>query len=296
MKKHFLLALAIGVALGANALPKGATEPALLLRTSQGLMAPVWSPTGDKIAVTGDNYCGIFVANADGSGLSIVTEETGAGYKMSWSNDGAQILGRTSSLESGKIFYQVKTWTVADKTSRVVVDKTRALTGTPTWKSLAALDSNGKMKASAIAGNVYETLMSDPAGAAQRIGALGEFSGKIVINPALSPDGTKVAFQVPGKGIYVCGNDGSNLHFVAKASHPAWLADGETIVATVVADNGETFTGSKLYAIDTRNGESVLLVDREGMIPLTPAVTADGARVAFENAADASIYVINLKF
>ena len=105
-----------------------------------------------------------------------------------------------------------------------------------------------------------------------------------------------MAFQVPGKGIYVCGNDGSNLHFVAKASHPAWLADGETIVATVVADNGETFTGSKLYAIDTRNGESVLLVDREGMIPLTPAVTADGARVAFENAADASIYVINLKF
>ena len=57
----------LGVA--AMAQPRSASEPTLLIKSSQGLMAPVWSPSGDKIAVTSDNYDGIWVADADGSNL-----------------------------------------------------------------------------------------------------------------------------------------------------------------------------------------------------------------------------------
>ena len=42
--------------------------------------------------------------------------------------------------------------------------------------------------------------------------------------------------------------------------------------------------------------KSVELVGGSDIIPLTPAVSPDGKKVAFENAADAAIYVISLKY
>ena len=64
MKRNFVFALSIclcGLSLVAQ--PRSASEPQKLIETSVGLMAPVWSPDGSKIAVTTDNYTGILVAN-----------------------------------------------------------------------------------------------------------------------------------------------------------------------------------------------------------------------------------------
>ena len=85
MNKKLLFTAAL-MLLGGNLLAKpiAFSEPVLLLKSSQNLMAPVWSPDGSKIAVTGDNYVGIWVANADGSSLQQVSSATGAGYQMIW--------------------------------------------------------------------------------------------------------------------------------------------------------------------------------------------------------------------
>ena len=102
----------LGVA--AMAQPRSASEPTLLIKSSQGLMAPVWSPSGDKIAVTSDNYDGIWVADADGSNLRQVTCCSGAGYKMQWSADGTKLLGRTNVVSDNRVFHEVKVWNAAD--------------------------------------------------------------------------------------------------------------------------------------------------------------------------------------
>ena len=39
-----------------------------------------------------------------------------------------------------------------------------------------------------------------------------------------------------------------------------------------------------------------LLTGNTSMIPMRPSVSPNGQQVVFENAADASIYVINLKY
>ena len=68
MTKQTFLTLALSMlGVAAMAQPRSASEPTLLIKSSQGLMAPVWSPSGDKIAVTSDNYDGIWIADADGS-------------------------------------------------------------------------------------------------------------------------------------------------------------------------------------------------------------------------------------
>ena len=48
--------------------------------------------------------------------------------------------------------------------------------------------------------------------------------------------------------------------------------------------------------MNINSGKKYLLTENTNLIPLTPSVSPDGKKVAFENAIDASIYVINLKY
>ena len=307
MTKKMFFTLALGT-LGAVAMaqPRSAGEPVLLLKSQQGLMAPVWSPDGDKIAVTTDNYEGIWIADADGGNLRQVTDASGAGYKMQWSADGQRLLGRTNVVADGLILHEVKVWNAQDGAETTLVGKTRELTGTPLWRDaerVSIADGRGAAnvnvrslkRQAAETVDVYSQMVSDPAGVADKVASLSEFSGKIIINPALSNDGRRVAFQVPGKGIYTCNADGTGVEFVCKGSHPAWLPDN-SLIYTVVTDDGVQFTGSDIYAVDVATKKTVLLTGGTDLIPLTPTVTRDGKRVAFENAKDASIYVITLKY
>lgn len=307
MKKRRILGIAMcAIAMSAMALPRSASAPQMLIKSDQGLMAPVWSPTGEKIAVTSDNYVGIWVADAAGYNLKQVTDNAGAGYKMQWSADGSKILGRTNVTVNNRIFHEIKVWGVADFSETTLVEQTRDIQGTPVWKGveqIALSDSRGAAEMNVLSlkrvtkstTDVFTLMVNEPAEVAAKVPSLREFSGKIIINPALSQDGMKVAFQVPGKGIYVCNVDGSDVKYVCKGSHPSWLPDG-SIIYTVVKDNGVNFTSSEIYARDITTGKSVLLSGNSEIIPLTPTVTKDGTRVAFENAKDACIYVITLKY
>lgn len=307
MTKQTFLTLALSMlGVAAMAQPRSASGPTLLIKSSQGLMAPVWSPSGDKIAVTSDNYDGIWVADADGSNLRQVTCCSGAGYKMQWSADGTKLLGRTNVVSDNRVFHEVKVWNAADGAETTLVGKTRELTGTPLWndaervmisgeRGASSVNTRSLKRTSATAADVYTMMVNDPAGVADKVASLKEFSGAIIINPALSHDGKQVAFQVPGKGIFTCNSDGSGVAYLCKGSHPAWLPDN-SLIYTVVTDNGESFTGSDIYAVDVATGKAVLLTANTDMIPLTPAVTRDGKRVAFENAKDACIYEITLKY
>lgn len=290
MKRNFVLAISLCLC-GASLLaqPRSASEPQKLIEHSVGLMAPVWSPDGSQIAVTTDNYTGILVANADGSGLKTITSEAGAGYKMKWSADGTQILGRTNIIENNRTFHEVKTWSVATGKAETIIGKSRGITGTPTWKSLRTTPT---LQVS----GVYEIMVNYPAKATAQIDGLKEFAGKMVINPAISADGSKVAFQIPGKGMWICNNDGSGLKSLGKGSNPQWLPDNESLIFTVVTDDGTNFTASDIYSINVNSGTKHLLTGNTSIIPLTPSVSPDGLKVAFENALDASIYVINLKY
>lgn len=278
MKKHLLTVMAICLSgLMASAQPRSASQPQKLIESESGLMAPVWSPSGDKIAVTTDNYDGILVANADGTALTQLTADRGAGYKMAWSNDGKQIMGRSMTTNGSFVKREMKAWNVSDgKVSAVRTSRTL-----PSWSAT---------------NTVYDIMANDAAGATSKIAALKFYAGKMVINPALSPDGSKVAFQIPGYGIMVINADGKGLKQVCQGSHPAWLPDSKSLIITRVKDDGQRFTASDIYAIDINNGNERLLTGTTDVIPLTPAVSPDGKKVAFENAIDASIYVINLKY
>ena len=293
MKKQLTLVLSLILCGGSLfAQPKGASEPELLVKSPSGLMAPVWSPDGKQLAMTTDNYTGIVVVNADGSNLRHVTNAPGAGYKMVWSADCSQILGRTNIFEGDRVFHELKTWNVNSGKAELIAAKSRNLTAIPTWKQVKIAKGLKTAKVE----TVYDVMINHPAEATKMIVALNSYAGKMVINPAVSPDGQKIAFQIAGKGCFVCNLDGSNVISLGAGSRPAWLPDSKNVILSEVKDNGNVYTSADLYNVNIATGKRVILTANTDMITLSPAVSPDGKKVAFENPVDAGIYVINLKY
>lgn len=281
MKKQLLFASALLLCAGSMmAQPKSFSDPQLFIKSSQSLMAPVWSPDGSKIAVTGDNYIGIWVAEADGTGLRQVSDALGAGYKMAWA-DGNQIVSTP--------------YKVVNQCRMVRVENVNATTGTATVVAQAQRGM-APSKAMRRTSSALQIMVDDPCGATSRIASLKQFAGKMVLNPTLSADGQKIAFQIVGNGVWVCDADGANAMSIGAGSHPSWMPDGKNVMVTRLQDNGDVFTSGDLYCVDIATGKAINITPDSDVIPVTLAVSPDGQKVAFDNDTDGCIYVINLNY
>ncbi len=281
MKKSLLIAASLMLCTGNLMAQPKASEPRLLIKSSQSLMAPVWSPDGKKIAVTGDNYIGIWVANADGSDLKQVSDELGAGYKMSWLNN--------STIVSTP-------YTVVNDRRMTSIEQVNVETGKVT--EVAAAEHNFKRSKAAVKTNKYYKLMvDDPAGATSQIPVLKDYAGRMIINPQLSHDGTMIAFQIVGKGIFMIDDKATMALFVDKGSYPQFTNKDSNVAFVKLEDDGANFTKGEIYSFDiVKRKISKIDIHRDDLLPVTLAADYDGSAIAFENDKDGYIYLIDLTY
>ena len=279
MKKSLLLFSAIMLSAGSlMAQSKANGEPRLLIKSAQSLMAPVWSPDGSKIAVTGDNFIGIWVANADGSNLNQVSEALGAGYKMNW-QDAQTIVSTPYTVENGLRMVRIENVNVETAEISEVAPAQRGFRPSKVMKNV----------------NLLRIMCDQPAEATRLIPSLEQYAGKMVLNPALSPDGKKIAFQIVSYGLFVCDVDGANLKSFGKDAYPSWAPNSRDLMFARIQDNGERFTASDLFSVNTETGVEENLTPNSDVIPITLSVSPDGSKVAFDNDVDGNIYVVDLK-
>ena len=279
MKKSLLLFSAIMLSAGSlMAQSKANGEPRLLIKSAQSLMAPVWSPDGSKIAVTGDNFIGIWVANADGSNLNQVSEALGAGYKMNW-QDAQTIVSTPYTVENGLRMVRIENVNVETAEISEVAPAQRGFRPSKVMKNV----------------NLLRIMCDQPAEATRLIPSLEQYAGKMVLNPALSPDGKKIAFQIVSYGLFVCDVDGANLKSFGKGAYPSWAPNSRDLMFARIQDNGERFTASDLFSVNTETGVEENLTPNSDEIPITLSVSPDGSKVAFDNDVDGNIYVVDLK-
>ena len=283
--------------------------PTVLVEGGFVKTSPQWSPKGDKIALSTLNYEGIWVADANGKNLEKITADPGSGYKLSWSEDGKTILARTSPRVEKRVFHEVKTYNVADKSEKILLAKTRELKGIPAWSNdnsnivykvdtkqekvstgkIALKSAKQESEAQALVKNIQE----NPANIARLISGFKDLEGAILFNAQASST-NKVVFEAGGKGLFISDGDGSNLKHLGRGNMPTWTPDGKYVIVSITEDDGEVITRGELNAIDIETGTYQKLTD-DSVIALRPSVSPDGKKIAFEELQSGDIYVLKLK-
>lgn len=239
---------------------------------------PVWSPDGARIAFVSDRgEPGIFhlyVANADGSGLTALTAGNVTADWPEWSPDGEWIFfdsRKGTEIEIARIHY----------TGGEPVRVTESEEGSDSHmaispKGAAAFDSNRE------ADGLRKIYTMNLDGSRVRLITLNPHSNSF---PAWSPDGEWIAFRMrkstfsPVSEIHVVKPDGTGLRQVTRlgvaSTHASWSPDGTRIVfAAVVGGNHE-------ICVTTADGVAVERLTETSYHEMRPTFSADGTEILF---------------
>ena len=107
--------------------------------------------------------------------------------------------------------------------------------------------------------------------------------------PTLSPDGTKVAYTVSGKGSYVYSIATGAVTFVGKYRAPQWMGN-DYVVAMNDRDDGYQITGSTVL-VCAADGSFSQQVTPDDMVAMFPNATE--SKVAFHTL-EGEIYIMDI--
>lgn len=309
----FALAFLTVFSLGIIAQPSAQGEPEILINVEgTDFMSPVWSPDGNKIAFTSARQQGLWVAQANGSNIQQITDES-AGYGFSWSMDSESILTRVSEYQDKRRKLAVKIFHTNGNEPTQVTDYRDDMPSLPKWANydqqvvlitddnIESFDSEKEvanrqktqvtkpfyvLKSNQIAtGKVPDNSTED----------ISPFENAQYLNLEVSPDGKKLAFEVYGGNLYVMNIDGSNLMDLGKASRAKWSPDSQYLVAMVAEDDGHSYTKSDLYALSIDGDQRINLTSSTELIAMNPDWSPTGDRIAFDSPENGNIYVLNIR-
>lgn len=276
----------------------------------EAILNAQYSPDGNKIAYSKSGYQGLWVYDLNTNSTTKLSEETAAGFGYQWSSDSRSILTRVAKYENLKRLNAVKIFNIQNNTSNQLTEYQSMMPYLPQWTdgdSKVYLPARNKdevynsgleKKSNSI--NKYLTFEKD-----NKINILDLSTNTVksiepikdaeYINISLSPDQTKIAFEVMGGNLFVINVDGSGLVDLGKGSRPKWAPDSKSIVYMITEDNGYEFTSSDIYLINADGSNKTNLTNTETIIEMTPSISPDGRSILFENYHEGSIYLMNIE-
>ncbi|MEP0368973.1 MAG: hypothetical protein ABJN36_05675 [Cyclobacteriaceae bacterium] len=113
------------------------------------------------------------------------------------------------------------------------------------------------------------------------------------LNVSISDDRSKVLFRVSGYGSFISDLEGNILAELGNVEFPQWL-DEETVVYTIIKDDGYQYLSSDLYVAKWRTGQSSKLVLPKSLIPIYPDVDGGSQKLVF-NTPKGDVYLVTMK-
>lgn len=315
MNKRFLVVLSCAL-LGGTCIfaqPKPKNAPRTLTKGSQFFMAPKWTPDGKKVTFTSDKFNGIWMIRDNGEDLKQLSAEPGVGYGYSWNQDGSYLAVRATKYVNNRKQSAITIIDPDTKTTKCIYPYSQQIKGVPLWKEngkAIQIKENNKIsrtRSGIPAGNnrqtdigsetfsVYETILYHANDCDKLIKGFENFTGRILYNPQLSPDNSKVVFQVSGKGLFLCDTDGSNLKHIGSGENPSWMPDSKYIIVSKTTDDGHIIKSGKLQVVDTDTGQYYPFYESTSIIASRPSVCPDGSKVAFNDPEKGIIYILDIK-
>jgi Tol biopolymer transport system component len=296
---------------GANADQKMKME-AVKLIGGDGLffMRPVFSPDGSQIAFTASNYQGIWIMNSDGSQAREISDEPAAGFGFEWSSDSKAIVSRVARFEKKFRFNAVKVFDLETNDSRFVTNFRTMVPGLPhwgAWDEKIYMHGRGKIevfdsgkKASALQKKSTPALacflkddqiaIGNPTAKEYKI--YEPVKGERCINLVMSPDRSRVAFEIMGGNLFVMNVDGSGLVDLGEGHRPQWAPDSQHLIYMITTDDGYKYFSSDIYTIKIDGSGKTKLEFAEDKLEMNPSWSPDGKRIIFDAFDEGAIYMM----
>lgn len=307
MRKRLLLLLLLAAS-SAFAQIAGSPLRQRLTAAGQEFMQPVWSPTGEWIALTGPNYDGIWLLRPDGTGLQQLTSDLAVGYKMNWSGDGRFLAGRMTRWENRRRQHAVKVYDIETRTGTLVSDERKRMPGVPQWVlgqgRLALWTGRGveyfevawapqPAPLTAVARPlVFATpqgVLVTGTGAAAQV--LQPVAGEIV-NAELAPDGTRLVAEALGSRLFVCSLTDSGVVSLGRGERPHWSPDGRTIAFLISADDGHQLKQADIYTINPDGTGRVNLTATATQLEMNCSWSPDSRQLVYDERSTGAIWVM----
>jgi Tol biopolymer transport system component len=300
---RFLLACAIFVIIAGSASetaaqPEPGAPEVLIDSTGAFFMNLVWSPSGERLVVTGPGYGGIWLLNRNGDGLRQITDAPSAGFGMMWSPGGEALLTRVARYEDRRRRDAVAVFDVAEGERELLTDYRSQMPALPQWSP------SGQRVVLPGVGDAPEVLQTErtaaPSSQSDVLYASGSSiraaqpetgsartvasreSGR-VLNVTPSPDGSKIAYEVMGGPLVVMDADGANRVEIGRGGDPSWSPDGEWVAFVRTEDDGHRITASELHAARADGSARAQLTDTPDRLEMRPAWSPGGDTIAFDD-------------
>lgn len=237
----------------------------LLASDDEAYQMPKISPDGKKVAFGGTNNIGIFLTDYFGGKIKQLTYSPSSGWNMKWSPNSDAIVTRVNFWAAGQVTKKsaVMLFDLGGKEQNLsgALDEV----GMPFWSS----DGNSIWWEEGISNfRSYSMKGSD-----DQMAKISNSKNIIEINngvPSLSkpvegeylfvewtPDKTKAAISVVGKGIFIFDEKNNKTYDFGIGEYPSWI-NNDQLIFMVVSDDGHEIKDSKIYCY---NYEGKFLAD-----------------------------------
>lgn len=240
-----------------------------------------FSPDGKTVYFSTLSYDGIWAYHIDSRRLTMITEDTGAGYEFAVSSDERTIRYRRTMNQSPGVRLQQIIEKRLDTGIEEIQMSGRSID--PPGPAQRFIGSQGaplqKSTSNSIAVKVDKMKISISRDGRSTI--LDPFEEGRYIWPSLSPSSDKIAAYEMGKGLFVCNLDGTVLAQLGKYGTPGWTFDGAWIVAMKDRDDGHRLISSDLVCLSPDGQTVVQLTATPDRLELYPHCSPTERKIVF---------------
>lgn len=263
------------------------------------LYHPVFSPAGDYLLATAEDFSGIQLYSFNTKTFTSLTKDAGAGYGVQISSDGNRILYRKTEMINQLKYNSLVEYSRVDAQSNQLVS--------PTREAISANFAANKpmyLKSKKLVRNNISTAETSPLIAIENQKmVIYDANSRKSIAPngqnasyfwaSISPNKKNIVYTVAGKGTFVCKIDGSNPISLGKLGAPVWL-NNNWIVGMDDKDDGEKLLSSQLVATNINVKTRQTITTPIGIMAMYPAASADGSKIAF-NTEKGEMYLLTIE-
>lgn len=201
---------------------------------------PVLSPDGSTLLFSSADHTGLNSLDLATGKISVIDKSAAAGFEPTFSHDGSKIYYRTAVKVNGLMNRDVRCFDVKSATMTEIAKPNRDS------RALKGIDRQ------TYAATDFDHINVSVDG---KLSSLDPVAGAHTYQWAsISPDGTRLLFSEPFKGVFVCNLDGTDLKPVLpKGDYPCWI-DDSTVAAVVSHDDGYIVLDSAVVLVDLASG------------------------------------------